>query len=1104
VAKAINDYNAVVELAKTGSEGGTTEDITAAAAKITTAINNAKSATDNATAAITDAGEVKNETAVADALTALQTLTANPNSSTADINKAITDLNTAVGDAKPLREDAKTDGAAVVAQATTDGVADNAEVAKAINDYNAVVELAKTGSEGGTTADITAAAAKITTAITAATTANATLQEALNNTAPVSNESAVTAALTKLTAISDNPATSTAALNNAVAEFNQVVQTAKQDRLAAIADGNVLVKTAQNTGLAAGTEVAKAIADFNAVVAEANTEKATTVDVEKAADALRTAINAGLDARDAAGKIVTSPYSEEPAVSAANTALQTLLADPASSTADIVAATATLQQAVNAAATKREDTVDEGVKVTKSAEALALSKRADVALAIGIYRDAVARAADDADVTKTIQKAIDDLKAALAKIQKAIDDAKTATTAEVAQEPAVTAAQAELDKILAPDSTATAAEIEAATDKLNGVVESATTERETVTAPADRTVIDSGKSGISANDEVGAAIKQYEDAKANAATGTPDAVTTAAIKDAADKLQDVITKLDDAIDNAKNVATGPVAKDATVDAAQAVVDKLLADPSSSAADLNKASADLEKAVTDAKTERAQVVETGDQTQEQIKDNNFRSNPDVAAVLQDYLNVQKQAEGNNASTADMQDALTDLQKVVTELTGAITDAKSVVSAPVAKDAAVNGAQKVLDDVLADPSSTAATIKKATEDLRTAIDQAQTERKRVVDTANDVQTTIKDNNFGSNPDVAAALQDYLNVQNQAEGNNASTADMQDALTNLQKVVTELAGVITNAKNVDGAPVAKDASVDDAQKALDDVLANPSSTAEEITQATDNLRQVIDQAKTERAQVEAAGDALQTTIAQSKYDANPEIAAALQDYLEVQKRAQGNGASTADEKAALTELQKIVDDLNTARDTAEGVQTGAYARDAAVAAAEAKLQDLLSQPGSTASAIRAATTALQNALQAAATERANAIKQGDHLAKQLQNVAGGQQLITKYQQLKLHAADGQASTADLQAVIAEMMSGLAAAGHGQLPATGGSVNANRGEQTTGIQSGDIQSGKVELPQTGDADNRQASVAGVLGLAATTMFALLGLGKKRKEDEE
>jgi hypothetical protein len=929
-----------------------------------TAIENAWAAADNVATS-----PYSYDTAVKDAKQTLTELLGNPASSAAAIDTAVTVVENAVTTAASKRTTVEDKGRAVNNQINQDPkLKKNPDIQAALQDYNFAV--AEAAADTGSTEAEQTALDSLQAVITDAEAARAAAGVVV--TSPYSQEEVVKTAKGLLDSLKDDLGSISAAFTAAKTAINNAVTIAKTARDAVEASGSDLKQKISSTAtLNKNADVQAAQSAYDDAVAAAAGDTGSTEAEQTALNKLSAAI-ADIEAARAAGTVVTAPYSEETTVKADKAALQELLADASSSATAITNATTKLQTAVAAASRKRSETVAAGLEVTKSAAALALYRRADVALAIAQYKDAVARAADDKDVTQSIQKAIDDLQAALNKIEVAIATANATTGAEVAQEPAVVLAQNQLNQLLKSDSTATAVELETATDKLQAAVTTARAERENVTTSTDTRVTTATQSGIETNDEVAAAIKAYQDAKDNAASGRPDAATTATVKDAADNLQAVISQLTTAIDRAQHVVTAPVSQDASVVAAQAIVTGLLASENSSSEDLRIATEILQNTVADAQADRVSVLATGDQLQESIRDKHFATNLDVATARQNYLDVQTRAANDQASTADLLAGLMQLQDVVTSLTTAVNAAQAVVSAPVAQEAAVINAQMRLDNVLADPSTTAAVIQKATADLQSAIAQAQTERE---------------------------------------------------------------------------------------------------------------------------QVEEVGAALQNKLEQSGYNANPEVAAALQSYTDVLERAQNNLARTEDENRALTELQKIVDTLQLARDAAATVKTGAYAKDASVRAADSKLQDLLKDTRSTAAVISAATQKLQSALKDATSSRTAIVKQGNHLGNELANVAGGQKLISKYAALKQQAANGQASTADLQATVAQMR-----------PLLTSTTKQIIGKKAAGVKpAGQTQQNSTttsELPQLGDA-GRKLSVAGVLSLAVVSLFTLLGLGKKRKEDE-
>ena len=160
----------------------------------------------------------------------------------------------------------------------------------------------------------------------------------------------------------NNPAATTADIQEATEKLTAATATDQVDRDAANAQANDAVSAAETSDQATEPGVLEAIQHLKDVQAKAaaDSSDALTDDIKQAINDLAAAQEAAKQnqqaARDAAAQAIadSQPVSNEATVTKARDALNQLLQDPSSSTADIEKATDALTAANTAEQTKRD------------------------------------------------------------------------------------------------------------------------------------------------------------------------------------------------------------------------------------------------------------------------------------------------------------------------------------------------------------------------------------------------------------------------------------------------------------------------------------------------------------------------------------------------------------------------------------------------------------------------------------------------------------------------------------------------------------------------------------------------------------------------------
>ena len=495
VIDAVNALNVVLN-----EPTSTTADILAATDTFNTVVGEAKDsridATEAANTALGATDPVGNETVVTDAVTALNQVLNDPASTTAEILAATDTFNTVVGEAKDSRNDAK--DAVNTALASTDPVGNETAVTDAVTALNEVLN-----NPASTTAEILAATDTFNTVVGEAkdsrNDAKDAADTALAATDPVGNEQVVTDAVTALNEVLNNPASTTAEILAATDTFNTVVGEAKDSRNDATDAADTALASTDPVGNE--TDVTNAVTALNEVL---NNPASTTAEILAETDTFNTVVGEAKDSRndakDAADTAfaATDPVGNEQVVTDAVTALNEVLNNPASTTADILAATETFKDVVNQAKDSRNDAVDEAETLITNIDSI--SKRPGVKEKLDELQKTLDDAASGSEnvLTADIKDTVQELREISENVQNVLDDANNHLTEDFAnpvnKEPGVKDATDKL-KDLVNDPTASIDDVQKAIDAMDTVIEQAKVERNQAIKDAENALKKYGNTG---------------------------------------------------------------------------------------------------------------------------------------------------------------------------------------------------------------------------------------------------------------------------------------------------------------------------------------------------------------------------------------------------------------------------------------------------------------------------------------------------------------------------------------------------------------------------------------------------------------------------------
>lgn len=958
------------------------------------------------------------------------------------------------------------------------------EIVKATNDYNDAVDQAQTDTPDALTADIQQAIKNLQDAVSQAAESQADARQAaeaaLQATAPVSNESATSEAIANLQNVLNDTNSTAEEIKQATDALTEATASDKASRDEMNRQADDAVTAAKTSDQATEPEVIAAIKNLQdtQAAAAADSSTALTADIQKAIDDLaaaqETAKQNQTAARDAAADAIeaTKPVSNEATVLKAHDALQKLLDNPASSTADIEKATKALTEANQAEQAKRDAINDEADKYEDKVATSSTQNEPTVQAALDALNEIQEEAATDTPDALTA-----DIAAALATLQTAVVQAAKeqaeardnaadalARTAPVSNEKAVADAISALNKVL-DDPAATTEDIKNATQNLMNATSDDKITRTTANTNAQNAITDASNTPQADEPAVQDAIAKLQDIMKQAANDESDALT-ADIDAARNALKQAVADAKAAQDQARKDAAvavasaNPVSHELGTAEAISSIEAILTNPNATTAEIQEATKNLNAAIGSDKTDRDAANTAGTQAIADAQGSDQSAEPSVQAAINNLKDVMATAatDTGSALTKDIQAAIDALQTAQTTAANnqqaARDDAQDALSktAPVSHEPAVADAISNLQKLLDDPTSTTKSIADATQALRDAVATAQPLRDAANEAA-DAATAAVPTDLAKEPTVQAALDALDEIQKQAaadqDGNltkdiEAATKALQDAITNAN-TSREAARDAANDLMGKTAPVSHETNVATAKDALQKLLDDSTSTTADIENATAALRDALQPVGAARTQANDTAKSLIDIVKPSAAGQVPAVQEALQKLQDIMNRAAGDNADalTVDIEAATKALEAAVATANNtieaARNAANDLlgKTAPVSHEAEVANAITALKKVLDDPNASADQITAATKALQTALDDAKAKRTDANQAADKAIAAAKNssVSGDpavQKALDRLQAILEAAAKDSSSnlTADIEAAIKALQSAVAEA--------------------------------------------------------------------------
>lgn len=1040
--KGVQDAIAALKEAQenAASDTGTTADITDAMKALQDAVDAAKSeqqkAIDDAQAVVTS--PVSHEADVVDAQKALDDLIASAESggdvSIADITDAAQALQDAVDAASDARDDANDAADQAVTDAEATNQADEQSVQDAIQALRDLQDAASQDDENALTADIEAATKAVADDVENAAAAQEAARDAAGKveTAPVSNEQGVKDAQQALNDVLDNPASTVAEIEAAQQVLEDAVKTAQDNRDTANDTADDVIADAQSGDQAGEPGVQDAITALQELQDKAATDDTGTLtaDIEAATKAVTQAIADAKDAqdaaRDAAGQVETAPVSNESGVKDAQAALDKVLNDSGATVEEIEDATTALENAVSAANEARDSANSNADTAISKAQGTPQINEPAVQEAVEKLQTLQKNAANDSasaltqDILDAIQELSDTVAEAARDKQEAVLAAENALsqTKPVSNESATAKAISDLQALLA-DENSTAEAVREATKALTAATASDTTERNATNADAADAISDAQASTVATDESVLTAIQNLKDAQTKAANETVDdaghAWVSQDIVDAMTALQDAVTAAEQAQDTARDEATAlvqddsqtsPVTNEPAITDAKSALQDVINNPNATAADLNDAMAAYQDVIDQTKTQRDNAKDTATDAITSAQNSDLSADQGVQDAIKALEDVMNQADADNADalTSDIQDAvkaLQDAQIAAVESRNQAAELADQVkgqTAPVSQEPGVQQAVSDLDTLLNDSTATADQINNAIKALQDAVAEANDERDTVNQAANDAATTAAN----SGQSQSQAVQDAIAALQEAQKNAADDQGTSEAIATATKqlqdaVAQEAADQATERDNATAAmdataPVSNETAVATAKNALEAVLGDPKSTADEIADAVKALTDATTSEKANRDTANTtANDAITNVPAEVANE--PQVAEAVANLQRLMTEAanDSSGALTKDIVAATEALTKAQNDVvgyrEQARDAAADAltKTAPVSHEPATAAAIDALNALVNDPNANYADIKQATEDLLNQVATDTQERDATSADGNALLDQ-----------------------------------------------------------------------------------------------------------------------
>ncbi len=699
---------------------------------------------------------------------------------------------------------------------------------------------------------------------------------------------------------------------------------------------------------------------------------------------------------DRANEVDQDKYTDETAQNLQNAIDQgqSVLDDENATTDEINEAVTALQDALNQLAldkTALAEAIAQGNAITESEtesakyteETLAVLENALTAGEI-VYENTKATAEQIAQATQAILDAINSLSRNVDRddLQDLVDQANainqddyTDDSADDLQD-AIDAAQAVLD-----DPNATDDEIKNAYDALEDAINNLKPDKtELEKAIADGNEVVGGDTSAYTPESVQA----LEDAIAagEAVDADPDA-TVEEIKAATEAIKDALSDLlEEAVDNAKNTdttGTTPESQQALEDAIDNAED-VINNPDSTPDDIKNAIDAIEDAINNLKPDKSELADAIADGTEIVNGDTSAYTPASVQALEDAIAAgQTVYDDPDATVQEVKDATDAIRNALENLLEeAIDNAEDIVNNN-SDDYTPESIQDLEDaisdaeDVINNPDSTPEEIADAIQAIEDAINNLKPDKSELADAISDGTEIVNGDTSAYTPASVQALEDAIAAgQTVYDDPDATVQEIKDATDAIRNALEDLLEeAVDNAKNTDTDGMTPDSAKDleDAINNAEDVINNPDSTPDDIKNAIDAIEDAINNLKPDKTELEKAITAGNEVLGGDTEKFTPESVQALEDAIAHGEAVDADPDATVEEIKAATEA--IKDALNNlleeAVDDANAKDPSNYTPESAQALEDAvdAAEAVLNNPDSTPEEIADAIKALEDVL-------------------------------------------------------------------------------------------------------------------------------------------
>ena len=470
----------------------------------------------------------------------------------------------------------------------------------------------------------------------------------------------------------------------------------------------------------------------------------------------------------------------------------------------------------------------------------------------------------------------------------------------------------------------------------------------------------------------------YENTKA---TAEQIAQATQAILDAINSLSRNVDRddLQQLVDEANAINKDDYTDDTAdslqdaIDAAQAVLD----DPNATDDEIKNAYDALEDAINNLKPDKTELEKAIADGNEIVNGDTDKYTPESVQALEDAIAQGEAVDADpdatveevKAATEAIKDALNNLlEEAVDNAKNTNTTGTTPESQQALEDAIDNA-----EDVINNPDSTPEEIADAIQAIEDAINNLTPDKSELEQAIADGNDIVNGDTSAYSPASVQALEDAITAGEAVDADpDATVQEIKDATDAIRNALEDLLEeAIDNANNTDTTGMTPDSAKDleDAIDNAEDVINNPDSTPDDIKNAIDAIEDAINNLKPDKTELEKAITAGNEVLGGDTDKYTPESVQALEDAIAQGEAVDADPDATVEEIKAATEA--IKDALNNlleeAVDDANAKDPSNYTPESAQALENAvdAAEAVLNNPDSTPEEIADAIKALEDVL-------------------------------------------------------------------------------------------------------------------------------------------